>query len=165
MSITGDPAEDRGIIEDPILGGRVFMLSSKTFRIMGRLLSESIGRNGVDALLWNLGYRYGAALGNRVRRATQSINESVIVLTNSARRSGWGVPAVDVSSAPEKIVVTFNSCVFCEDEAGEKGSKCFFLAGILAGVAESIYGRSFKVSEIECRAAGAEVCKFVIEPS
>ena len=156
---------DDGALYDNILGGRVFYLSAKTFGEMISLLGESISPQAAQALLWNLGHRYGVALGKKAFQSTASAGEAIKMLSYAAFRSGWG--RNHVANKLEEgnfIEVVVENCVFCHEQENMQGPVCYFLAGILAGIAESVFGKSFESREIECRAVGGPVCRFVLRP-
>jgi hypothetical protein len=50
-------SSEDGALYDPVLGGRIFYLSARTFAEMSRLLGETISREAAHALLWNIGQR------------------------------------------------------------------------------------------------------------
>lgn len=71
---------------------------------------------------------------------------------------GWGHLEFDFSADPMRVML-FNS-----QEARWLGPAdkpvCHFYAGIVAGYAGTISGRTIKVREVECRAVGADKCVF-----
>uniref|UniRef100_A0A7C5Q848 4-vinyl reductase 4VR domain-containing protein n=1 Tax=Caldiarchaeum subterraneum TaxID=311458 RepID=A0A7C5Q848_CALS0 len=152
-----------GFVYDDVFGGRVFMLSAKTCREMVRLLAESMSKPAADALMWNIGMRYGMALGRRAAVISRSADEQIRSLALSALKAGWGVPQVTNNLATTGTVeVVMNSCVFCDGLMGEDSPHCFFLSGVLNGIAETIFNTSFRTIETECSAMGAKACKFNI---
>jgi len=105
---------DDGELYDNILGGRVFYLSAKTFGEMVKLLGDSISPPAAHALLWNLGHRYGVALGKKAVQATANTEEAVKMLSYAAFRSGWGRNNVTNRLQQDNVVeVVFENCVFC----------------------------------------------------
>ena len=149
---------------DPVLGGRIFYLSARTFAEMSRLLGETISREAAHALLWNIGQRYGLSLGGKVKRMTSNNDEAIKLLTATGLKSGWGKPRIsDKLDTDNMIELIMENCVFCEGLASMGGSQCYFLAGILNGIAESLLGKRFQTRETECRASGGTGCRFIIE--
>jgi predicted hydrocarbon binding protein len=156
---------DEGVLYDNILGGRVFYLSAKTFGEMVRLLGESISPQAAQALLWNLGYRYGVALGKKAVQATANTEEAVKMLSYAAFRSGWGRNNVTNRLQQDNVVeVVFENCVFCHEQANLQSPTCYHLAGVLGGIAEAVYGKRFEARETECRAVRDSVCRFLLRP-
>lgn len=47
----------------------------------------------------------------------------------------------------------------------EKRPKCFVLAGIFAGAAQTIFHTKMDCEETKCIAAGSRFCEFEIKPS
>jgi predicted hydrocarbon binding protein len=47
-----------------------------------------------------------------------------------------------------------------KSETGNPG--CFFVSGLLAGIADGLFGHSHNCMEKECRSAGSECCEFVV---
>lgn len=66
------------------------MLSAKTFNEMISLLGEAMSRPVADALMWNIGHRYGLALGRKTRMMPKSPDEAIKTLVASAFKAGWG---------------------------------------------------------------------------
>jgi len=156
---------DDGELYDNILGGRVFYLSAKTFGEMVRLLGDSISPPAAHALLWNLGHRYGVALGKKAVQATANTEEAVKMLSYAAFRSGWGWNNVTNRLQQDNVVeVVFENCVFCHEQANLQSPTCYFLAGVLGGIAEAVYGKRFEARETECRAVRGSVCRFLLRP-
>jgi predicted hydrocarbon binding protein len=55
-------------------------------------------------------------------------------------------------------------CPCCHGRSGEDKPVCFIAAGLLQeGLKWLSGGSEFRVNESECRAMGAEVCRFVIQ--
>jgi predicted hydrocarbon binding protein len=156
---------DDGELYDNILGGRVFYLSAKTFGEMVKLLGDSISPPAAHALLWNLGHRYGVALGKKAVQATANTEEAVKMLSYAAFRSGWGRNNVTNRLQQDNVVeVVVENCVFCHEQANLQSPTCYFLAGVLGGIAEAIYVKRFESWETECRAVRGSVCRFVLRP-
>ncbi|MCS7137518.1 MAG: hypothetical protein NZ941_04015 [Candidatus Caldarchaeum sp.] len=155
--------ENDGVLQDKILGGRVFVLSAKTFVETINLLSVSMSQQATDALMWNIGHRYGLALGNKVK--SKSPDDGIMLLSSAALNSGWGVPRVINNFwYSGEVEVSFKNCVFCEGLSGESNPRCYLLNGILTGIAEAVYHSSFKTDEKECRAVqNSDVCRFTIK--
>jgi predicted hydrocarbon binding protein len=156
---------DDGELYDNILGGRVFYLSAKTFGEMVGLLGDSISPPAAHALLWNLGHRYGVALGKKAVQATANTEEAVKMLSYAAFRSGWGRNKVTNRLQQDNVVeVVFENCVFCHEQANLQSPTCYFLAGVLGGIAEAVYGKRFESRETKCRAVRGSVCRFLLRP-
>ncbi|MEM1937734.1 MAG: 4-vinyl reductase [Candidatus Caldarchaeum sp.] len=154
--------EKSGVLSDKVLGGRVFVLSAKMFVETVKMLGASISQPAADALFWNMGHRYGLALGNKLKE--KSPDEGIMLLSAAAMNSGWGVPNVVNNYYSEGVIeVSFENCVFCDGLAGSDSPRCYFLTGILTGIAESLYHESFKTLETECIAKNNPVCRFVIQ--
>ncbi|MEM4302421.1 MAG: V4R domain-containing protein [Candidatus Caldarchaeum sp.] len=150
-------------IHDSVLGGRVFMLSAKTFNEMISLLGEAMSRPVADVLMWNIGHRYGVALGRKTRMMSKSPNEAIKTLVVSAFKSGWGVPEVaDNIATSGSLEVVVTNCVFCDGSVRRDSPNCYFLSGILNGIAESLYDVKFETVEKECRVMGFKACRFNI---
>ncbi|MEM1943546.1 MAG: 4-vinyl reductase [Candidatus Caldarchaeum sp.] len=153
--------DNSGVLTDKVLGGRVFVLSAKTFVETVKMLGASISQPAADALFWNMGHRYGLALGNKFKE--KSPDEGIMILSVAAMNSGWGLPQVVNNYYSEGVIeVSFENCVFCDGLSGSDSPRCYFLAGVLTGIAESLYHERFKTLETECIAKNNQVCRFVI---
>ncbi len=154
-----------GALYDPILGGRIFCLSARTFIEMYSFLANSCSKDAANALLYNLGLRYGLSLGKKVMLITgDNPDEGMKTLSDAALKSGWGRSEISNKLGQDNMIeVSMVNCVFCE-EADDGRSGCYFLAGILNGIAESLFSQTFKTVETECKASGGPVCRFIIKP-
>lgn len=155
--------ETNGFIVDNFLGGRVFILSGKLMSEMRRLLAQSMSKPAADALLWHIGNRYGLALAQKAKQISASPEQAVDLLATSAQKSGWGkIRVLNNAKSTGRIDTFFENCVFCEGLVGETEMSCHFLSGILAGIADGLYGPGFSAVEKRCRSVSGNTCEFVI---
>jgi predicted hydrocarbon binding protein len=132
---------------------------------MVKLFGDSISPQAAHALLWNLGHRYGVALGKKAVQATANTEEAVKMLSYAAFRSGWGLNNVINRLQQDNVVEVILKTVFSATSRQTfKAPTCYFLAGVLGGIAEAVYGKRFESRETECRAVRGSVCRFLLRP-
>lgn len=127
------------------------------------MLAGSTSTATADALLWHVGNRYGLALSHRTLEMGRNLDEAIAILATAAQKSGWGkITIINNMITDETMEVLFENCAFCEGVTGENNPSCHFLAGILTGIAEGLFGEDFTAREIECRAVRGNICKFFV---
>ncbi|MEM4573349.1 MAG: V4R domain-containing protein [Candidatus Caldarchaeum sp.] len=130
---------------------------------MRYLLAGSTSTAAADALLWHIGKKYGRALAGRTKELGKTADESMAILALAAQKSGWGrIILENRLQLDETIKVFFENCAFCEGLHGENSPSCYFLAGILSGIAQRLFGEEFSARETECRAVGGNSCVFSV---
>ncbi|MDW8083823.1 MAG: V4R domain-containing protein [Candidatus Caldarchaeum sp.] len=155
--------ETNGVAWDTYFGGRVLVLSAKLIGEMRKLLAGSTSAAAADALLWHIGKRYGLALLQRTVEMKKKPLDSIALLAASAQKSGWGKISVgNKVDVDQTFEIVFENCAFCEGITGEKSPSCYFLAGILTGIAEGLFGEGYSARETECRSVQGNVCRFSV---
>ncbi|MCS6783875.1 MAG: hypothetical protein NZ581_01575 [Candidatus Caldarchaeum sp.] len=130
---------------------------------MRRLLAGSTSTSAADALLWHFGKRYGIALSRKASEMTKTAVEGMNLLVTGAQKSGWGMISVQNRLDSDGTVeVVFENCAFCEGIHDEKGPSCYFLAGILSGIAEVLFGDGYSARETKCKAVRGDLCSFLV---
>lgn len=130
---------------------------------MRHLLAGSTSKAAADALLWHIGNRYGLALSRRTKEMGKTADEGMAILVLAAQKSGWGKISLENRIKKDATIkVSFENCAFCEGMHGESSVSCYFLAGILSGIAQGMFGEEFSARETECRAVGGNHCNFLV---
>src|SRR5487761_341457 len=141
---------------------RVFVFSAKGWSVLVRRICSSFD-SGADVIFFEMGQHYGSSIALGVKNEGADYERSIRQLIQRAIFSGWGKVSVSGNLPSGKnLALRLDSCVFCDGRKSSKPS-CNFFRGILSGIAQTLYGRSFKVIEEQCIASGNQCCKFVLE--
>ena len=156
---------EHGKMQDPILGGRVFVLSARSWIEMQRTLYDILNPPTTRALLWHIGKRYGIALARRAKEYSSDVEKAAEILADMATQSGWGyVELVGNLAKAGELVIEVEDCVFCIGFRDSQETECKFLEGVLTGIIEDLYGGGYTVGEVKCMARNNEKCIFVVRP-
>jgi predicted hydrocarbon binding protein len=141
---------------------RVFVLSSKGWAVLLRRIRSSFD-SGADVILFEMGQHYGGSVALGLKNEDADYEQSIRRLIKRVSFSGWGKVSVSGNLPSGKnLSLRLDNCVFCDGRKSSKPS-CHFFRGILSGIAQALYGRSFKVVEEQCTASGNQCCTFVLE--
>ena len=141
---------------------RVFTLSATGWNAVVEKIRVRFD-SGAETLLLEMGQYYGTSLALEIMKYGIDYTKAINDLLQTASYSGWGKFSVkgDLPNGKD-ISVIVSDCVFCH-EPNMRKSSCNFLRGIIAGMAETLYGQPFKVSETRCMASGNDCCEFLLE--
>ncbi|MBM1155047.1 4-vinyl reductase [archaeon] len=114
-------------------------------------------------VLYQMGVRVGSVVAKRY--ADKGLSGDPLILTAAAvaARLGWGLLyPIELGEKSFQVIGynTFESDSYLRNKARSKGSACFFLAGVIAGLAQHYYNRPCEVREVKCRARGNAFCLF-----
>jgi predicted hydrocarbon binding protein len=154
--------EDLGEISHRFSGARVFILRNDVWGQMYSELRRTLS-SAAPVIMQNIGYHYGTGIGKHFGKMQADPVTLTKTLVELATVSGWGrfETRPDLYGAyPTKIVV--RNCAFC-DRTSDVPS-CFMLSGIMKGVLEVLFKRSFEVTETKCEGNGDKFCQFEIKP-
>jgi predicted hydrocarbon binding protein len=151
---------DNGVLRASPTNARVFMLGCSGYRAMCDLLYEQF-QSGAGAILYRMGEGYARKLVAAMPLDIMSREEAVKIFQRLAMLSGWGnikLKVVDEKTA--ECTVTDSPFVLYREDVGS--TSCYFLSGILSGVASALMGTKFTAVETLCKARGSTCCKFNI---
>lgn len=154
---------DKGTITSRKAKVRALLLAAPAFAIMQEELYR-VFSTGASIILMNFGRPYGKNLAISEKRYTDNPVNILNSLTRLAATAGWG----RVTLAGDKVYedhlrVVVRNCVFCEYVEKRGTPSCYFLAGVIAGIAEELYGDQTRVSEEKCISKGDDHCEFLVQ--
>ena len=131
---------------------------------------ESTFMSGSSVILQRMGYAYGKYLAKVAKQSAAKQKKQVTpksilnIMMEAAKSHGWGMMTLgggDFETGAATLIV--KDCFFCMHEKKGTASKCYFLVGILGGVADEVAGMSHRVSEGRCSAKDDGLCEFRAE--
>ncbi len=141
---------------------RVFMLSAKGWSLLAKKIHSSFDSGG-DVIFFEMGQHYGSSIALGIKKEGDDYEGTIHKLIQSAAFSGWGKVSISGNlPSGTHLSLRLDNCVFCVDRKSSKPS-CNFFRGMLSGIAQILYVRSFKVIEEQCMASGNQCCRFVLE--
>lgn len=143
---------------------RMFLLSSKAWSFVVKKIHESFNAGGND-ILFEMGQYYGFSLAQEIKKYKLPYEEAIRILAERAAVSGWGMIYVtgDLHSGND-LRARVEKCVFCSERIGRVSKPgCHFFRGIISGMAQVLYNRSYRCIEIGCCATGGKYCEYVLK--
>lgn len=109
------------------------------------------------------GGQTGGALSTRRYREAFGLGteETARFIVAMGREIGWGdfrLERLDLQA--RELVVTVGRSPFAEAYGPASRPVCHLIRGVVAGLAEGSFGVPARAREVECRATGAETCRF-----
>jgi predicted hydrocarbon binding protein len=125
---------------------------------------EAVYLSGGPTILERMGFTFGKSL---VKTEQRSNTEQAVLFENLADlagSTGWGkltLSAGDPTSDQARFRI--KNCVFCSEIRGRSRPVCEFMAGVIRGAADELFGGQHKVTEEVCAAMGDDACDFLLE--
>jgi predicted hydrocarbon binding protein len=153
----------KGILTNRITHSRGFFFGTPEWAEVREELETVYSSAGLT-ILERIGFAIGKSLsriGQRSKTAPAAFFEQ---LTQLAANAGWGRVTLN-SGDPVTGRARFRveNCVFCSKVRDKEGPECVFLAGVIRGLAEQMFGTEHSVSEETCLAARGDACIFLLE--
>ncbi|MEA1993383.1 MAG: 4-vinyl reductase [Euryarchaeota archaeon] len=127
---------------------------------------DMLGQNGADSLLYTAGRKTGRSYAEQQRKSTEKKRiELLKKCTEGDEGARWGKfeYAIDFETFEGEVRLydSFLAKSWIENiETEQKYPVCAFIAGYIAGIIESIFGKRVIVEEKECMALGNDYCVF-----
>jgi predicted hydrocarbon binding protein len=155
---------EAGIMKDRLTGARVFVMSRNGWGVFYEEL-EGTFFGTAPVVVERLGYAYGKLIGRAAKRLELDTQRTFEALFELAAGAGWGRMTLRGGDVSKGLgVLKVERCVFCEALARkEKVEGCFFLPGVVRGVADEMTGYSHNVSEKRCGLKGDPACEIHVE--
>ena len=160
-----DPQSKR--IEDMVFGCRGIIINERFWgRIRGELLD--LMKEFGPILLYQLGLIYGYEVGAKGKGIVSDPQAAIKFLEYYGLMAGWGrfetselqVSKGDIDGG---MTVRVRDSFFAGAAKSATGNpSCFFVSGLLAGIADGLFGQSHNCMEKYCTSAGSECCEFVV---
>jgi predicted hydrocarbon binding protein len=108
--------------------------------------------------LQNMGYKYGDLAAKKLKPPYRTVS----TLRKIASGAGFGTLNIRSEENGGWIRVDIENCVFCYGTG--KDHNCNFLSGIIRGMSEEIYDRSYKIIRNKCYLTnGVHACEVVLQ--
>ena len=119
-------------------------------------------------VLYQLGQSYGVDVGSRGRHLTKDLTSAIKFLEYYGLLAGWGRfetsnAQLDASQIEESVTIKIYENFFAQATINHSGNpSCYFISGLLAGIAEGLFEEGHHCLEKRCMSASSEFCEFVV---
>jgi predicted hydrocarbon binding protein len=152
--------DENGILRTPPANARVILFSCSGYRAMCDLLYEQF-QSGASIILYRMGEGYARRLVESVSLEDLNRDEILNVFQKLALMAGWGnmhLRILDERTA--ECIATDSPFVLHRNDVGHVS--CFYLSGILSGIASALFKSKFAATEVSCKSSGSPLCRFTI---
>lgn len=153
------------VIEDSAFNCRAILVNERFWNKIRSSILDLLKDAG-PLIMYELGLEYGFDMGFQGK--AKSRGNAIDLFTYYVLVSGWGrFEASDLKTKdmapPRKATVKVYDSFFAKAAKSETGNpSCFFLSGLLAGLAEGAFSTGYNCMETKCAAAGDEYCEFTL---
>jgi predicted hydrocarbon binding protein len=161
-----DPVANK--TEDKVFGCTAILTNEEFWDAIQEGLYPLLESNW-SVILFEMGSRYGKKLGENARRKALDTDQAVKFLEFYGLMAGWGKfhtspITLSMGKLAKDINVTVEDNFFARSSRKKKADspRCFFVAGLLAGIAEGLFGERHECFERKCIACGADKCEFLL---
>lgn len=162
-----DPVANK--TEDKVFGCSAILTNEEFWDAIQDGLYDTL-QDSWSVILFQMGLKYGIRVGENARaKVHNDVQQAVKFLESYGLMAGWGkFKALPFTLAMGKLTddlkVTVEDNFFAKTGKKRKGGqpRCFFVSGLLAGIAEGLLGESHTCIECRCIASGAERCEFLV---
>lgn len=114
--------------------------------------------------MYQRGLSYGIEVGFQTRKTTKDSISAVDFFQYYKLLAGWGRFEISkLESEDGAAVVKIYDNFFAQSaKSGAGNPSCYFLSGLMAGIAEGLFEEGYHCLERQCLASGAEFCEFVV---
>jgi predicted hydrocarbon binding protein len=152
-----------GTIRNKLTNSRGFVFASFAWAGI-REDFEAVYLSGGPTIMERMGFVFGKGLVNAEWRSNGDQAVFFEKVSKLAGRAGWGkitLSAGDPTSDEARF--TLKNCVFCSEIRGKTKPVCEFMAGVIRGAADELFGGEHQVREESCIAMGDDECSFLLE--
>ena len=131
-------------------------INSKIDVRLMRMLSNSILRSqakGEDMLYYS-GKLIGCEFGRNNK--TDNMDGVITAIDDTLRKMGIGYIR-DSTKKDSMIIINVQECPLCDPG---KDSRCYFSAGLMAGIASEALSRNVVGKEVDCKDRDSNICTF-----
>lgn len=154
--------------EDKVFGCKAILTNEEFWDAMQDGLYDTLNE-GWSVILFQMGLKYGTSVGERARESVPDVPQAVKFLESYGLMAGWGrfktAPfSLSEGKLADDLRVTVEDNFFARTGKKKKWEtpRCFFVSGLLAGIAEGLLGEGHNCIETKCMASGAHACEFLI---
>ncbi len=154
-------------IKDSVFNCRGIIINERFWnRIRDELMD--LTKEAGPVIMYQLGLSFGLEVGTQGKEAVTDSAAAVNFLEYYGMLAGWG--RFETSKLrliggrlSEPINVKVFDNFFAHTFQSTSGNPtCFFVSGLLAGIADGLFGGHHNCLEAQCISAGAKCCQFVI---
>jgi len=123
---------------------------------------------GAPPLLYEMGLRLGASIAGDLEKLSPKPGAMLSHLEEVSRAAGWGIVSVHGDlGLGTKLTFRIQESPFCACNSPlEKNTySCHLVSGLVAGIAERIYGWAYTALERKCVRDGHDCCEIVVTQS
>ncbi len=154
--------EDRGAIS--FKGVRYLLIRPETLAEFQKALEERLGGEAGE-LLYRGGFT-GGCLSTKKYKETFGYGDEEIVqfMMSMGGQIGWGKFQVEeFNRKGKRLIVLVKSSPFAMAYGDSAHSVCHITRGVMAGMAQTLFGKAIAAAETQCLAKGDDLCRFLIE--
>jgi predicted hydrocarbon binding protein len=152
--------DERGILRASPTHGRVILFSTSGYRAMCDLLYEQF-HSGASIILYRMGEGYARKLVESMPLDNVSREEALDIFQKLAMMAGWGTMNLRIlDERTAECLATDSPFVLHRNDVGHVS--CFYLSGVLSGIASALFKSKFAALEVSCRTSGSPMCRFTI---
>ncbi|AIF84441.1 putative hydrocarbon binding protein (contains V4R domain) [Candidatus Nitrososphaera evergladensis SR1] len=155
------------VIEDSAFGCRAILVNERFWNKIRSSILDLLKDAG-PLVMYELGLEYGFDMGFQGKAKSKTRGNDIDFFTYYVLMSGWGRFEVSElklkdNAPPRKATVKVHDSFFAKAAKSETGNpSCFFLSGLLAGMAEGTFSTGYNCLETKCLACGDDYCEFVL---
>lgn len=125
------------------------------------VLDKTFGEDSASQLIYDAGRNAGILFSRHVVGEHPNITEYVRHIQEAMFALGIGVVRFEKTDMVlGEIVLTVSEDLECSGTPNTGRAICSYDEGFIAGLLESITGKTFIVKEIDCWAMGGQICRF-----
>jgi len=159
-NLTYDPDQGRIAFKDV----RYLLIRPETLRDFQKAVEAELGREKVAEMMLQGGLTGGRLSSKRYREVFGYSDQQIVeFMVKMGSEIGWGKFSVEkFDPAKGELVVQVASSPFAAVYGQSDTGVCHLIRGVLAGLAEGIFGRAVTSTETHCLAKGDAHCRFAI---
>ena len=152
-----------GTIKSKHTNARGFVFSSAAWAGI-REDFEAVYSTGGATIMERMGFVFGKGLVKTEWRSNSDQAAFFEKVSDLAGSAGWGLITLSAGDpTSDQARFRLKNCVFCSDIRGKTKPVCEFMAGVIRGAADELFGVEHQVKEETCMAMGDEACEFLLE--
>lgn len=154
-------------IEDQVFKCRGIIINERFWNKIRDELTELLKDQG-PLVLYQLGLSYGVDVGFQGRSLTNDSANTIKFLEYYGLLAGWGCFETSDFQLKdgrigESVTVKIRDSFFAQTTKNHTGiPSCYFVSGMLAGIAEGLFEEGHHCLEKRCLSTGSEFCEFII---
>ncbi|HEV2225708.1 MAG TPA: V4R domain-containing protein [Nitrososphaerales archaeon] len=125
---------------------------------------EAVYSTGGPTIMERMGFVFGKGLVRTELGPNPDQAAFFEKVSDLAGRAGWGIITLSAGDpTSDQARFRLKNCVFCSDIRGKTKPVCEFMAGVIRGAADELFGGDHQVTEETCMATADEACTFLLE--